>query len=342
MKKYLSIIVGIFVYINSPSQTLKTDTLNQVIIPVKSDFFYYLNRFYSNETEIYPFRDNPGPIYGLTMSGKAQLNHDTSLIRVVLKDMNDNEYLIFESNKLLNYNDTINIHSACDETSLIDSITPKSILIIIQNAELYISKIKTFKIDRNTLSRYSLYKNLMIRNIQVKKLQSVKEYIELNNMIWSASQTPVSILSYSQKKRLYGKYYNTYGFEYYKDGFFEFKMGDDGYIGDSYLTEDTTFFIRMFDWRKRHGADNPSSPYYESSNGWITPNKCQAGCWLDSVIRCDIGKSKDSASQQPCIDSGGVWRSVGTCWAFASVASVEAVANLYYNQHIDLDLSEQE
>ena len=32
----------------------------------------------------------------------------------------------------------------------------------------------------------------------------------------------------------------------------------------------------------------------------------------------------------------------GSCWAFADVGAVEAVVNLYYNQHVNLDLSEQD
>jgi len=33
--------------------------------------------------------------------------------------------------------------------------------------------------------------------------------------------------------------------------------------------------------------------------------------------------------------------SIGTCWLFATIGAIEAGINLYYNQHLDLDLSEQ-
>jgi len=34
--------------------------------------------------------------------------------------------------------------------------------------------------------------------------------------------------------------------------------------------------------------------------------------------------------------------SCGSCWAFAATGATEAVTNLYYNQHLDLDLAEQD
>lgn len=73
----------------------------------------------------------------------------------------------------------------------------------------------------------------------------------------------------------------------------------------------------VWDWRNRHGANDPSSPYFDDDDsgftGWITPIKNQAeptGC--------------------------------GSCSAFGTFGSFEAMINLYYNQHLDLDLSEQE
>jgi len=178
-------------------------------------------------------------------------------------------------------------------------------------------------------------------NRQEQKLSAVKDYIKKHNMVWSAGHTPLSSLPYSEKKKIFGEEFNTYGIEYYIDGFFEFPVGGDGYIGHTHLVDDTTTLIKQFDWRKRHGADDPESPYYGGTNGWMTDNVRQSGCWLDGVIRCDIGQNWNSSTQQPYIDAGGEWRSVGTCWTFSAIASVEALTNLYYNQHLDVDLSEQ-
>jgi hypothetical protein len=68
---------------------------------------------------------------------------------------------------------------------------------------------------------------------------------------------------------------------------------------------DSSSLVESFDWRTRHGADNPDSPYYHrdsSGSDRLTPVKRQ---------RCN------------------------QCWVFSPVHAVEAFVNLYFNQHLD-------
>ncbi len=98
---------------------------------------------------------------------------------------------------------------------------------------------------------------------------------------------------------------------------------------------------KSFDWRKAHGANLNTSPYfdgnhdlhlvwdnvlqtyvpiYEQGNGWMTSVKYQ-GVLSDSY--CPNG-----------------------CYVYAPIGALEAVVNLYFNHinnnyHLDYDLSEQ-
>jgi len=164
-------------------------------------------------------------------------------------------------------------------------------------------------------------------------------------MVWSADETYFSMLSYEQKMKIFGEGYNTHGLEYYSEGFFEFLSEVNTRFKSSKVKETPQLmftgapnnYIKSFDWRKRHDALDEDSPYYDSENdnsGWMTKVKCQSGCWIDNQLQC----IPDSVS---CISLGGEWRAVGTCWAFSAVGAAEAIVNLYYNDHLDYDLSEQ-
>jgi len=123
--------------------------------------------------------------------------------------------------------------------------------------------------------------------------------------------------------------------EYYVGGIFEVKTTDP--LPKSFAYDQ----VESFDWRNRHGANSPGSLYWDGdidSSGWMTPPRCQNGCLVlqDTSFYCDVEYSF-------CSDSlGGIWKNSMLCGYFAAIAQVEAITNLYFNQHIDPDLSEQD
>lgn len=137
---------------------------------------------------------------------------------------------------------------------------------------------------------------------------------------WIAGETSVSKMSYEEKKRLFGgKVPNLQGFEYYKGGVFQFlPKHSTNSTFSNHKTKNDTAVVDTFDWRNRHGANLEFLP-----NGSVNPyydRDMLGGGWLTSI------KNQGSA---------------GNCWAFANVGAIEAQINLYYNTHIDADLSEQ-
>ncbi|MCP4602818.1 MAG: hypothetical protein GY847_20260 [Proteobacteria bacterium] len=249
-------------------------------------------------------------IFSAAVTAEVKLYNDASLARVILIDADHNEYLIYEVYSLLVDNYSVSVKNACEETKLLNSVTPISLRVELVDASVTIQKL-------SFLPSLPCAKNeIGIRNKQIKQQQNGEKIDLLNRQIkkkgmsWIAGKTSISLRSYSEKKRMFKRsdmLPNLQGYEYYKGGVFELKSNIPATTSNS-----TSAMIDSFDWRNRHGANDPNSPYYdgdEFGTGWATSVKAQGSC--------------------------------NSCWAHAAAATAEFMVNLYYNQHIDLDLSEQ-
>ena len=166
----------------------------------------------------------------------------------------------------------------------------------------------TLQLDKINTSTHTV-SNYATRQISTLNAQSayiidkLNENLEKNNMTWRAGETSISQLTYEEKKAMFGgEVPNLGGFEYYVGGVFVMPNYD-------YTTVENSVSALS--------APSSSTSYvlewdWRNRHGknWMTPVKDQGNC--------------------------------GSCWAFAAVGAVESYMNLYYNQLIELDLSEQE
>ncbi len=280
-----------------------------------------VNRTFSTDKvqrEVYPLAIT-NRIYGINISGSLQLNSETSLIRVILVDNDLNEHLVYETYPLIVTTNSYSIENVCEETCFLEPIIPRSLKLELINSSIQIDELSVL------YSPAALSKGMQETQKQIKDTQNRVRINSINNQIkkrglkWTVGETPISQLPYAEKKTLFlgtpgDRILNTQGFEYYKGGIFE-KIQDtldtNGTLETERKSSEESSLIESFDWRNRHGANDPASPYYDGDtmgSGWITPVKRQ---------RCNH------------------------CWAFAPVHATEAIVNLYFNQHLDLDLSEQ-
>jgi hypothetical protein len=261
---------------------------------------------FTSDVVIHPFGSND-TIYGIGMTGSITLISDTSLVRVIFVDDNYLEYLLYEAYPFIVENWNFNIVNEGEETKYLNETKPNSIYIQLINADLEIASLYLSESYTDfTDSLQVLHKAAT----ESSKINRINTNIEQYGMIWLAGETSVSKLSYTEKKNLFGDKYNLLGMEYYSGGIYDPTPNVYGNMQESDL-------VPEFDWRNRHGANDPDkiiSYYYNDDNGWLTPVKNQ-------MIRDDCE---------------------GLCYIYGPLGVAEAVANVYFNQHLQINLSEQQ
>lgn len=237
-----------------------------------------------------------GEIYGFAITGNAKMFDDEeSFIRIILMDDYGYEYLVYQCFPALTDRNDISFVGTAIETAHLDGITPKSLKVEVKNAQVVINKLHFVEQNEyekeNTKNAYELQKR---QNKHI--VDMLNQTLERRGMTWRAKQTSMSMMTYEEKKDMFGgENPMMYGFEYYGGGIFVMpgasrRMKPTESSSEPYVSE--------WDWRNRHGRN------------WMTPVKYQGDC--------------------------------GSCWAFSSIGTFESYINLYFNQLINLDLSEQE
>jgi len=277
-----------------------------------------INQTFSGDTVFTPFSGST-PVYSLNMSGSVNLYSDSSLIRIILIDTYGNHHLVFESYPLITYDNNFDTLNACDETKYLNGVQCDSLRIDIISAFL---DLDSLNIDTNFIPGVKQLKAQAKWISDSLKIVIMNQRIAEEHMYWRAGRTSIVEMTFPEKERYLGsnKFY-WQGFEYYKGGIFEF-------LSDRDSSKSSSDYVNRFDWRDRHGANNDSSTYFNGSPSPYWDGDTLGTGWLTDV------------RNQPC----------AVCWAYAAVGVVEALVNLFFNEHksesqptyhhIDLDLCE--
>jgi C1A family cysteine protease len=136
----------------------------------------------------------------------------------------------------------------------------------------------------------------------LNKIDRINQHLQNTGQKWVAGETSISRLSYQERKRLFGgNVPNLQGFEYYVGGVFVLPGAKDDLDSRVKKSENLTVATSQY--------ANEFSWRNRHGEDWVTSVKHQGGC--------------------------------RSCWAFGTTAATELLINLYYNQHLDYDLSEQ-
>lgn len=259
--------------------------------------------------------DHMGPVGSLAIRGRLALKNARAHARITLLDTTLKEYLVGEFYVLMTGENEFDLAGICRETCLLPKVMPHRLNITIRDAILEIEALEFIAASPPPV-------DLADRRERIRAAQSTAIIDRINAQIdrygldWTAGETGYSALSYQDLKSRT----NTrpipvlHGLEYYVSGVYSEpeELGDNGGGADpGFDTSGGAQVMPRFDWRDRHNANDPESPYFDgdaSGSGWMTPVTLQA-----------------------CSD----------CWAHTVAGVMEAQINLSLNRHRDVDLSEQ-
>ena len=199
----------------------------------------------------------PSEIVSLSVNGLVDID-DGGFLRLIMVDEDGVEYLVFETTYLLSKG-KYELRNIGEETISLPSLKPRKLFVEGENASIKINSLYTQRSDSPTTKRLLTQDFYRYKQNDVKISRINRRNRELG-LRWVAGHTGVSDLPYGLKKKLFeGE--PPYGYLYYKGGVYQTKVSTKS--GES----NNTCFPKEFDWRNKHGEN------------WVTPVKCQWGCY---------------------------------------------------------------
>ena len=275
-----------------------------------------INQIYYQSTTIDINQKVSSFVNGIVLSANGKINDKDGLIRMVLISKTGEKILLYEAYYPLVLPNSIRKIQNCEESDFLKNFEADKIDIQVEDAELTLNSIYLFKNkEDNKNNEY-----VDAKTYRAQKISMLNTNLMSEDFLWYADETEYSKLPYEKRIAIFGENTNTHGAEYYAGGIFSAVTKKP----ESSSSKNSIHYVPEFDWRTRHGADKSTSPYFDGNPDFHGDEREYGNGWMTSIKNQLAGNNYTNG-----------------CYIFAPLAAVEGLVNLYYNRHIDVDLSEQ-
>ena len=242
------------------------------------------------------------PIYSLTITGKISLSSDFKSFARIILVDQKNREHLIFEAQRPFYSGEVSFKNICQETCLLNGIVPKQIKTEQEGASVFIENFATLE-DKSKLSP-----SVQTMGIELAKKDILK-----------------------QQERTIIEQINNFN----KANGLRWEAGETGVSGYSYEEKKMLFGV------KEKLPNYAGFEYYKGGIYELTsaPSVRPAALASSKLPPSFDWRKRHGKNWMTSVKNQGF---CGSCWAFATVGAIEAVSNLYFNQQLNLDLSEQE
>lgn len=249
--------------------------------------------------------DGMGTIYSLSIDATISQPREASFTRIVLEDTDGHDYLVAESDWFRFDSTTVHLDRYCEETALLEGIIPLRLKCYLAgDATITLNGIHSSNqpATRKGGSLEETAESIKLTQVQAI-VDRINDYNQRHGKIWVAGITNYATTFYDSR-----------------DNASEKKSERIMYENDPYIANLIYYVGGIYEMgeRQERALNRDSSSYVPSfswtnrhGRNWMTPPKDQG----DDSNWCEL---------------------------FSTCSVLEALVNLTFNQHIDLDLSEKD